>query len=71
MRIHQATTTDNQANNARYDYALAITEVSISSATNTDEAILHVQTTEEEAAKGGSYDFADANDPKVGAKNLR
>ena len=42
MRIHQATTTDNQANNARYDYALAITEVSISSATNTDEAILHV-----------------------------
>jgi len=31
MRIHQATTTDIQANNVKDNYALTITEVSISS----------------------------------------
>ena len=62
MRIHQATATDNQANNAKDDYASTITNVSINSAGNADETILHIQTSEEEVAKGGSYDFADADD---------
>ena len=62
MRIHQATTTDNQANKGKDDYASTITNVSINSAGNIDETILHIYTSEEEVAKGGSYDFADADD---------
>ena len=42
MRIHQATTTDNQANIAKDDYALTITNVSINSAGNADETILNI-----------------------------
>ncbi len=41
MRMHQATTTDNQANNIKDDYALTITEVSINSTANTYETIMH------------------------------
>ena len=39
---HQATTTNNHANNAKDGYALTITEISISSAADTDETILHI-----------------------------
>ena len=41
MRMYQATTTDNQANNIKDGYALTITEVSIISTANTYETILH------------------------------
>ena len=57
--------TDNQANNIKDDYALTITEVLISGTYNTYETILHIQTTEGDAVKGGYYDFAGANDPGV------
>ena len=40
--VHQATTTDNQANNINDDYALTITEVLISGTVNTYETILHI-----------------------------
>lgn len=52
MRMHQAITTDNQANNVKDDYALTITEVLISCAANTYETILHIWATEEAAVKG-------------------
>ena len=42
MRIHQATTTDDQANHVKDKYVLIITKVSISSAANIDEAILRI-----------------------------
>ena len=42
MRIHQATTTDDQANHVKDNYVLTITKVSISSAANIDEAILRI-----------------------------
>jgi len=58
MRIHQATTTDIQANNVKDNYALTIRKY--------QSAVLPILTkpciSEEEAVKGGSYDFADAND---------
>ena len=38
----QATTTDNQANNIKDDYASTITEVLISGTANTYETILHI-----------------------------
>lgn len=59
--IDRATTTGNQANDAEDDYALTI-RMYQSQPANTDETILHIQTTEEEAVKRGSYGFADAND---------
>ena len=42
MRIHQATTTDDQANHVKDNYVLTIVKVSISSAADIDEAILHI-----------------------------
>jgi hypothetical protein len=59
MRIHQATTTDIQVNNVKDNYALTIRKY--------QSAALPIPTkpyciSEEEAVKGGSYDFADAND---------
>jgi len=42
MRIHQATTADDQANHVKENYVLIITKVSISSAANIDEAILRI-----------------------------
>ena len=42
MRIHQATTTDDQANHVKENYVFIITKVSISSAANIDEAILRI-----------------------------
>ena len=42
MRIHQATTTDDQANHVKDNYVLTIVKVSISSAADIDEAILQI-----------------------------
>ena len=55
MRIHQATTTGIQANNVKDNYALTIRKY--------QSAVLPIPTrpyciSEEEAVKGGSYDFA-------------
>ena len=62
MRIHQATTTDNQANNSKDGCALTITEISISSTATRPIAYLSRQLRKRQRTKGGSYDYTDAND---------